>query len=582
MAGWRRYTARRSRANGYNRAWIVPARKLSEPMLRGLDIRDMLIIDRLELAFQPGLNVLTGETGAGKSILLDSLGFVLGWRGRAELVRQGAKQGEVTACFDLPEGHAAHSVLEEAGLPGGPELILRRINTADGRKTAWANDRRCSGDVLRALSGTLVELHGQHDDRGLLNPGGHRALLDEFGRVGRAKAETRTCWKAMAAARKVLSVAQTALAEVREEEEYLRFSVDELDTLAPEPGEDGALDSARRQMQGAEKIREDIIRAHKTLGNDGAEGALGDAIRWLDGVADRADGHLDGPVAALARALAEVDEASDGIARALDTLSFNVTDLEETEERLFAIRALARKHDVAPDDLNQFGAGLREKLAALDAGDAHVAGLNADLAQAKAAYEVASGRLSGARASAAKKLDKAVTAELAPLKMERAVFETRITPTDPGPDGGDLVAFSVATNPGAPAGPLGKIASGGELSRFLLALKVCLTGENSGLTLIFDEIDRGVGGATADAVGRRLAALAQAGQVLVVTHSPQVAALGGHHWRVEKTVKAGMTTSTVVPLPADDRVNEIARMLAGDTITDEARSAARVLLGGAK
>lgn len=549
-------------------------------MLRGLDIRDMLIIDRLELAFQPGLNVLTGETGAGKSILLDSLGFVLGWRGRAELVRQGAEQGEVTAWFDLPEGHAAYAVLQEAGLPVGPELILRRVNTSDGRKTAWVNDRRCSGDVLRLLSETLVELHGQHDDRGLLNPRGHRDLLDSFAGLEQDRAKLRSLWSVFGKARKAVDQAEAALAAARDEEEYLRHAMAELDALDPQTGEDTALDAARRLMQGAEKIREDVQRAHDALGHDGAEGALGNAMRWLDGVADKAEGHLDAPLSALGRAMVELDEAADGIARALDVLSFNPVDLEETEERLFAIRALARKHDVLPDDLGSFGDMLRQKLAALDAGDADLAELKKALSSAQADYTQAAERLSAVRKKAAGRLDKAVMSELAPLKMDRAVFETQVTPADPGPDGIDLVAFSVATNPGAPAGPLARIASGGELSRFLLALKVCLTGQNSGVTMIFDEIDRGVGGATADAVGRRLSALAQDGQVLVVTHSPQVAALGAHHWRVEKQVKGGMTTSTVVALPQDARVDEIARMLAGDSITDEARGAARVLLAG--
>ncbi|WP_433988894.1 DNA repair protein RecN (plasmid) [Pseudoseohaeicola sp. NH-UV-7] len=549
-------------------------------MLRGLDIRDMLIIDRLELAFQPGLNVLTGETGAGKSILLDSLGFVLGWRGRAELVRQGAEQGEVTAWFDLPEGHAAHAVLQEAGLPAGPELILRRVNTSDGRKTAWVNDRRCSGDVLRLLSETLVELHGQHDDRGLLNPRGHRDLLDSFAGLEDERARLRSLWSVLGKARKAVELAEAALAAARDEEEYLRHAMAELDALDPQAGEDTALDAARRLMQGAEKIREDVQRAHDALGHDGAEGAVGNAMRWLDGVADKAEGHLDAPLSALGRAMVELDEATDGIARTLDVLSFNPVDLEETEERLFAIRALARKHDILPDDLGLFGDTLRQKLTALDAGDADLAALKKDLSSAQSDYTQAAERLSGARKKAAGKLDKAVMSELAPLKMDRAVFETQVSPADPGPDGIDLVAFSVATNPGAPAGPLARIASGGELSRFLLALKVCLTGQNSGVTMIFDEIDRGVGGATADAVGRRLSALAEDGQVLVVTHSPQVAALGAHHWRVEKQVKGGMTTSTVVALPQDARVDEIARMLAGDSITDEARGAARVLLAG--
>ena len=549
-------------------------------MLRALEIRDMLIIDRLDLTFQPGLNVLTGETGAGKSILLDSLGFVLGWRGRAELVRQGAEQGEVVAVFDLPDGHAAHAVLEEAGLPSGPELILRRINTRDGRKTSWINDRRCSGEVLRALSDRLVELHGQHDDRGLLDPKGHRALLDAFGGVAPLLDTTRETWRARSRLSRRLTEAEAAIAAVRAEEDYLRHAVAELDAMDPQPGEEAELDARRRLMQGAERMREDMARAHAALGPQGAEGAMGDALRWLDGLADRAEGMLDAPLEALGRALNELADAVQGVERAQDVLSFNPHELEETEERLFAIRALARKHDVLADDLGQFAQGLRDRLAALDRGDADLRALRAELAQAEAAFDVAARALTDARAEAAGRLDAAVTAELAPLKMERAVFRTEIAAAEPGPEGRDSVTFSVATNPGAPAGPLARIASGGELSRFLLALKVCLSDSNAGITMIFDEIDRGVGGATADAVGRRLAALAEGGQVLGVTHSPQVAALGAHHWRVEKRVRDEMTTTTVVPLDASARVDEIARMVAGDTITDEARGAARALLAG--
>ena len=548
-------------------------------MLRALDIRDILIIDHLELGFQPGLNVLTGETGAGKSILLDSLGFVLGWRGRAELVRQGADQGEVVAEFDLPEGHPARAVLEEAGLPAGDELILRRVNTRDGRKTAWVNDRRCSGEVLRQLSDTLVELHGQHDDRGLLNPRGHRDLLDAYGGLEPQRTKVRAAWRAMAEARKALEAAQAALEEVRAEEEFLRHAVGELDALDPQPGEDEALDARRRLMQQAEKIREDIARAQAALGLEGAEGAAGDALRWLDGVADRAEGQLDEPIAAIGRAMVELDEAAQGVTRCLDGLTFNPLELEECEERLFAIRAMARKHGVAPDDLGEFAEGLRGKLAALDQGDADLKALEGAVTEAEAAYDTAAADLSAKRIKAAKSLDKAVMAELAPLKMERAVFSTVIEAGESGPEGRDAVTFTVATNPGAPAGPLNKIASGGELSRFLLALKVCLTGTDSGLTMIFDEIDRGVGGATADAVGRRLRQLAQDGQVLVVTHSPQVAAQGAHHWRVEKKVVDEQTLSTVTPLPDSDRVDEIARMLSGDTITQEARAAAQALMG---
>ncbi len=547
-------------------------------MLRALDIRDMLIIDRLELTFQPGLNALTGETGAGKSILLDSLGFVLGWRGRAELVRQGAAQGEVVAEFELPDDHPAHAVLAEAGLPGGEELILRRVNTAEGRKTAWVNDRRCSGEVLRALSETLIELHGQHDDRGLLNPRGHRVLLDDYAQVSEQLASVRRAWSEMSRSRKALAETEAALAAMRAEEEFLRHSVAELDKLDPQPGEDADLDARRRMMQGAERIRDDVARAFDLLGGEGAEGAMSDAMRWLEGVSDNAGGQLEDPIAALGRALIELGEAQDGVNACLQALDFNPAELEAAEERLFAIRALARKHDVAPDDLGPFADTLRDRLGQLDAGDADLAERRAAVEAAQAAYDTAAARLSATRQKAAGQLDAAVMAELAPLKMERAVFQTEISPADPGPEGTDAVAFTVATNPGAPSGPLNKIASGGELSRFLLALKVCLSGDDSARTMIFDEIDRGVGGATADAVGRRLAALAQGGQVLVVTHSPQVAARAAHHWRVQKQVSAGQTLSTVVPLAEGDRVDEIARMVSGDTITDEARAAARALL----
>ena len=548
-------------------------------MLRGLDISDMLIIDRLELAFQPGLNVLTGETGAGKSILLDSLGFVLGWRGRADLVRQGADQGEVTAWFDLPDGHPAHAVLEQAGLPGGAELILRRINGSDGRKTAWVNDRRCSGEVLRALSETLVELHGQHDDRGLLDPKGHRAILDEFADNSSLRDTVRQAWGALNIARKAALKAAKYRDAIAAEEEFLRHAVAELDKLNPEPGEEAQLDVRRRMMQGSEKIRTDVVNAYELLGQGGAETQLGDALRWLDGVAHKAEGALEAPLAALSRAMVELDDAMEGIAAAIDVMSFNPVELEETEERLFAIRAMARKHDVQPDDLASLADTLRSKLEALDAGDAAQAALEKKVQEAQAVYDAAIGALTVSRVKSAEKLDLAVAEELTPLKMERAVFQTQVTADTAGPDGCDTVSFTVATNPGAPAGPLGKIASGGELSRFLLALKVCLAKGQTGLTMIFDEIDRGVGGATADAVGRRLAALSEGGQVLVVTHSPQVAALGAHHWRVSKTVSDGMTLSTVAALSDVERVDEVARMLSGDTITQAARAAARELLG---
>ncbi|PQO23720.1 DNA repair protein RecN [Rhodobacteraceae bacterium WD3A24] len=549
-------------------------------MLRGLDIRDMLIIDRLELGFGSGLNVLTGETGAGKSILLDCLGFVLGWRGRADLVRAGARQGEVVAVFDLAADHPARAVLDEAGLPVEDELILRRVNTAEGRKTAWVNDRRASGEVLRALSDTLVELHGQQDDRGLLNTRVHRRLLDEFGGLDDLRGTARDAWRALREARAAREEAETALEAARAEEDYLRHAVEELDALSPEPGEEEALDSRRRLMQGAERVRADIARAHAALAGEGAEGLVGDAMRWLEGAAEAAEGRLDAPLAALERALAELGDAQQGVEACLEALDFDPLELERVEERLFAIRGLARKHEVLPDELGRLAADLRVRLEALDSGAAGIAALRAAEEEAQTAYDAAAAALSGARRAAAERLDRAMADELAPLKMERAVFTTRIEPAEPGPEGADAVAFQVATNPGAPAGPLNRIASGGELSRFLLALKVCLTEGTPGLTMIFDEIDRGVGGATADAVGRRLQTLAAGAQVLVVTHSPQVAARGAHHYRVEKRVEGEQTRSTVIGLDANDRVDEIARMLAGDTVTDAAREAARALLRG--
>lgn len=546
-------------------------------MLRAMDIRDMLLIDRLSLEFAPGLNVLTGETGAGKSILLDCLGFVLGWRGRAELVRAGAAQGEVTAVFDLPPGHPARGVLADAGIEAGDELILRRVNAADGRKTGWVNDRRVSGEVLRALSDSLVELHGQHDDRGLLNPRGHRALLDAF--AGLDLAPVREAWTARRRAAAALAEAEAALEAARKEEDFLRHAVAELEKLAPEAGEDVKLDTERRQMQAAERIRSDVQRALQILSGEGAEGAMVEAVRWLEGAAGTAEGRLDEPLEALGRAIVELAEATGGIEDALSAMSYDPATLEATEERLFALRALARKHDVLPDDLATLADDLSGRLAALDAGEARMDGLARAVRDADAAYDAAASAVTAARVEAAGRLDQSMAAELAPLKMERAVFETRVSAGEPGPEGRDAVAFTVATNPGAPAGPLDRIASGGELSRFLLALKVSLARGSDTLVMIFDEIDRGVGGATADAVGRRLARLAEGAQVLVVTHSPQVAALGSRHFRVAKSVVDGMTTSRVEELPQGERVEELARMLAGEQVTPAARDAARSLLG---
>lgn len=547
-------------------------------MLKHLTIRDMLIIDRLELEFSSGLNVLTGETGAGKSILLDSLGFVLGWRGRAELVRRGAEQGEVSASFELGAHHPALQPLQEAGLADGQDVILRRVNSKDGRKTAWINDRRVSGDLLRLISAHLLELHGQHDDRGLLDAKGHRGLLDQFAGHVELLETTRLAWRELAQAKADLQAELEALSTLKEEEEFLRHAVGELHELRPLVGEEAELDSKRRIMQASERLKVDIAKALQALGREAAEGMLSDALRWLEDASEEIDGKLDGAIEALSSSLSRLYDASSEIEKCLDDLEFNPQELESTEERLFAIRALARKHHVLPDDLLDLSESLSRKLDALDAGEGMVSEKRKRLLKAQERYNAAAEKLSDSRKVATKALDQAMEQELSPLKMDRAVFKTEISKTEAGSQGWDMVQFLVSTNPGTPAGPLAKIASGGELSRFLLALKVCLRTSEDTRTVIFDEIDRGVGGATADAVGRRLSALAENAQVLVVTHSPQVAAFASRHFKVYKTQSDHETLSRVEDLDPASRIGEIARMISGDTITSEARAAAEALI----
>ena len=549
-------------------------------MLKGLDIRDILIIDHLELTLRAGLNVLTGETGAGKSILLDSLGFVLGWRGPSDLVRQGAEQGEVSAWFDLPDDHPVLDLLEQHGLPVSQELILRRINGREGRKTAWINDRRVSGELLRKLSEHLVELHGQHDDRGLLNAKGHRNLLDEYGQYGALKAAVAKAWGEKERARKAVELESEAVTELRREEEFLRHAVAELSALDPKPGEADALDAKRRLMQASTRVRADVSKAHHALGREGAEALLDDAQRWLQEAAAQLNDELDAPLDSLSRVMNDLQDTLNEVEACLDAIGFNPHELETLEERLFAMRGLARKHDVHADALADLAGDLEARLLRLDAGADNLNALRAAQAEAENVYAARAAELQLARSAAAEKLDQAMALELAPLKMERAVFETRLTAAAAGPEGIDQIDFCVATNPGAPAGPLGKIASGGELSRFLLALKVCLNAGNSHATLIFDEIDRGVGGATADAVGRRLAELAQSGQVLVVTHSAQVAALGDAQFQVSKHQTDSHTVSRIKQLDREERVDEIARMISGTQVTDAARVAAQTLIAG--
>ncbi len=547
-------------------------------MLVGLEIRNIVLIEALALEFRPGLNVLTGETGAGKSILLDALGFALGRKTGRELVGTADDAGSVTAVFAPGADHPVRAVVDELGLEAGEDLVLRRVAGRDGPARCFVNDQRTSAEALARIGGALVEVHGQHDDRGLLNPRLHRPLLDAFAELGPQIAGVRAAWAEAETAERRLADARDRLDTARADEEFLRHCLAELEALAPEPGEADSLDAERRLIQQAAKIREEVARAAEALSSEGAEGVMSQALSWLTHASERAEGLLDAPIDAIDRAMVELTEAQRGVESALERLTFDPGRLEAVEERLFAIRALARKHQAEPDALPDLAADFARRLDEIDVGEERIAALENEAAEARRRYDEAAAALTGARKEAAARLDGLVTEELAPLRMENAWFRTAITPGKPGPEGADEVSFTAAINPGVAPGPIDRIASGGELSRFLLALKVCLAARSPGLTLIFDEIDRGVGGATADAVGRRLARLAEAAQVLVVTHSPQVAARGAHHWRIAKSTDGRTTRTEVAALDPDLRVDEIARMLAGETVTPEARQAARALM----
>lgn len=551
-------------------------------MLAQLLIRDIVLIDRLELSFAEGLSVLTGETGAGKSILLDAFALALGGRGDGGLVRHGETQGQVTAVFDLAPDHPARALATSHEIEIDADLILRRVQMADGRSRAFVNDQPVSVQALRGIGATLVEIHGQHDDRAMIEPETHRIMLDVFGDLGPPAAETADAYKAWRVARGALDSAKARVEAARKEADFLRHAADELARLAPEAGEEEALAGHRQLMMQSEKVAKDVAEASEVLSGQGSPiPELSSHMRRLERRMGQAPQIVEAPIKALEAALLALDEAAISLERALRATEFDPRDLETCEERLFALRAASRKYDVPADDLAALQARYVVELAALDAGEGELKLLQADLDARAASYRALAGKLSIARAATARRLDDAVNHELPPLKLERARFVTEVM-TDPdawSATGCDQAEFWVQTNPGTKAGPMFKVASGGELSRFMLALKVVLADKGSAPTLIFDEIDTGVGGAVADAIGERLARLAAKVQVVSVTHAPQVAAKARQHFLISKhAVTADRVATRVSPLAAEERAEELARMLAGATITDEARAAAKRLL----
>ena len=560
-------------------------------MLARLSIRDIVLIDRLDIDFAEGLAVLTGETGAGKSILLDSFALALGGRGDQNLVRQGVEQGQVIAVFEVGSRHPARAILKANDIAGSSsedsdELILRRVQLSDGRTRAFVNDQPVSVQVMRQLGAALVEIHGQHDDRALVDAGTHRNLLDAYGALEDDAAEVAVLWEARRAAQDAADAHRAEVERAKRESDWLRHSVDELDKLSPQAGEETTLATRRTVMMQSEKVAEDLRDAYDVIaGANSSVPALAGVIRRLERRSTQAPSLVEPSVKSLDVALNALEETRGHLEAALRTADFDPDELERNEERLFALRAAGRKYNVPVDDLAALARMYNNDIALIDAGEAQLKALVAAAQKADADFRKNAEALSKARAKAAAALDKAVNGELKPLKLERAKFSTEIDsdPAAAGPNGIDRVEFWVQTNPGTKPGPLMKIASGGELARFLLALKVVLADRGSAPTLVFDEIDTGVGGAVADAIGVRLARLASGVQVLAVTHAPQVAAQANRHYVISKdALEKGKRVATRVTEVAEDRRREeIARMLAGAEITNEARAAAERLIKAA-
>jgi DNA repair protein RecN (Recombination protein N) len=560
-------------------------------MLARLSIRDIVLIERLDIEFAPGLAVLTGETGAGKSILLDAFALALGGRGDAGLVRHGAEQGQVTAVFDVPKGHPATKILAENGLedPGqqdSGEMILRRVQFSDGRTRAFINDQAISVQTLKAVGSALVEIHGQHDERALVDASTHRRLLDAFAGLEKDVAAVEALWDARRTANAALEEHRAGMERAAREADYLRHASDELKLLSPKDGEETALAGRRTTMMQGEKIASDLREAQEAVSGDHSPiAALSAAVRRLERRGVNSPALVEPAVKAIDTAINALEEADQHLAAALAATDFDPAELERIEERLFALRAASRKYSTPVDGLAALAAKYAADVRLIDAGAEQLKKLERAAVEADSRYAAAAQKLSAARQKSADKLNKAVNAELAPLKLERAKFTTQVESdaNAPGPQGFDRVEFWVQTNPGTKPGPLMKVASGGELSRFLLALKVVLSDRGSAPTLVFDEIDTGVGGAVADAIGARLARLAGKVQVMAVTHAPQVAARANQHLLISKDAldKGKRVATRVNALAADHRREEIARMLAGAEITAEARAAAERLLKAA-
>src|ERR1700733_10311116 len=561
-----------------------PYSVVCHPMLARLSIRDIVLIDRLDIDFGAGLATLTGETGAGKSILLDAFALALGARGDAALVREGAEHGQVIAAFDVAKDHPARRVLVDNDLVGEDELIVRRTQFADGRTRAFINDQPVSVQVLRALGAVLVEIHGQHDERAFVDAATHRALLDAYGGIEDEAAAVARLWAERRACEAAVESHRAAVERAGREAEWLRHAVDELAGLAPQSGEETALAERRTVMMQAEKVAEDLRATYDSVsGPNSPVPPLATAVRRLERRASQAPALIEPAVEAIDAALTSLEEARAQLEQALQVAEFDPQELERIEERLFALRAAGRKYNVPVDELNALAKRYEDDLALLDAGAERLATLQREAQEAAARYRAAAEKLSAGRRRAAQVLDKAVNAELKPLKLERAEFSTEITSDNEGADGLDRVEFWVRTNPGTRPGPLMRVASGGELARFLLALKVVLSDRGSAPTLVFDEIDTGVGGAVADAIGVRLARLASGVQVIAVTHAPQVAARADRHYLISKDAlaKGKRVATRVAELENDHRREEIARMLAGAEITAEARAAAERLIRAA-